>query len=345
MDDTKAKAEAFAKAHPVISSAESIAASPLNAIGMVGQVADYIDSGTVNPNANYNKFTQTSRATREKVQEDMNGVEQFLYGTGMSMGDFLTTTLVTGGFGSAGAKGLSKAIPEALNLLTMGSGAGAQTTIEAKERGLNDSQSIGLGLVAAGAEAVTELFSIEALFDKTTLVENARKYLMQNILAEGSEEGASDVINLIADQLIAKDQSEWNTSIRNYLDQGMSKKEAVLKTLGDNLKQIGLDVLGGALSGGVMGGGSMAINSASNLVGDTVRGRDINRNGESANIIQEGLAQPETSQAYQYATKLNESIDDNLSEDVERQQVSNRQIGKQQRLNAYEDYKALQKPM
>ena len=41
-------------------------------------------------------------------------------------------------------------------------------------------------------------------------------YFLKNTLAEGSEEVGSDIINLVADVLISKDKSEWQTSIDAY---------------------------------------------------------------------------------------------------------------------------------
>ncbi len=62
---------------------------------------------------------------------------------------------------------------------------------------------------------------------KTALTKSAMGLLPQKTpLAEGSEEVGSDIINLVADVLISKDKSEWQTSIDAYEAEGMTEKEA-----------------------------------------------------------------------------------------------------------------------
>ena len=56
-----------------------------------------------------------------------------------------------------------------LSLAIMGTGAAADATIDAKDRGLSDGQAFALGTIAGLAEVVTEKVSIEALLDMTSL--------------------------------------------------------------------------------------------------------------------------------------------------------------------------------
>lgn len=124
----------------------------------------------------------------------------FLYQTGMSMGDFLLNTAITGGFGGGGA------LSEGMSLAIMGTGAAADATIAAKDRGLTDTQAFTLGTIAGAAEVFTEKFSIEALL-KGKWEDGAIKYILKNAFTEGAEEVGSDFINLFADILIAKDMN------------------------------------------------------------------------------------------------------------------------------------------
>lgn len=43
----------------------------------------------------------------------------------------------------------------------------------------------------------------------------------------------SDIINLVADVLISKDKSEWQTSIDAYEAEGMTEKEAFWRAVRD----------------------------------------------------------------------------------------------------------------
>lgn len=79
----------------------------------------------------------------EDVEENWGGVGSFAYQTGMSMADFLLSTAVSGG-----NQGVALAI--------MGTGAAADGTIRAKDRGLSDDKAFALGTIAGAAEILTE---------------------------------------------------------------------------------------------------------------------------------------------------------------------------------------------
>ncbi len=222
----------------------------------------------------------------------------FAYQTGMSMGDFLFNTAITGG-------------NQALSLAIMGTGAAADATISAKDRGLTDNQAFALGTIAGAAEIVTEKISLEALLDKTTLGRDAVGYVLKNVLAEGSEEVGSDLINLVADVLISKDKSEWQVSIDAYEAEGMSEKEAFLHAVGDQALNMGLDFLGGAVSGGVMAGAGVGINAGLNEYTNRQTGREFQAMGDDVvqATIQEGLASDPSTQSYQLAQQLQQKLD------------------------------------
>lgn len=246
----------YAKERPGAASAFSVMMSPMKGLSYLGQAADYFADGKMDQNAGYNKFSYIPGAIREQVAEDIKasaktefwgGVGSFGYQTAMSMADFLTTTLVSGGNST-------------LAMAIMGSGAAADTVLEGKDRGLSDGQAFALGTIAGVAEAVTEKFSLDTLLDKTSLGKSAAGYIFKNVLAEGSEEVASSLINTMADILISKDKSQWQLAIDAYMADGKTEGQAFGLALADQALALGLDALGGALSGGVMAGGNVAIN-------------------------------------------------------------------------------------
>lgn len=252
----------YAKESPVSSSIFSILEAPMKGVSYLGQLADYMKDGKIDQNAGYNKFSYMNSAIRSEVA---NAIEQsgkwgkagsFLYQTGMSMGDFLMTTALSGGFAGGGA------LSEGMALAIMGTGAAADTVIDAKDRGLTDGQAFALGTIAGAAEIITEKFSIETLLEGKW-EKNAIEYILKNAAVEGSEEVGSDIINFIADVLIAKDKSEWQQSINAYKAQGMSDSEAFGHALGQQLASAGLDYLGGFLSGGTMASANVGIGKAS----------------------------------------------------------------------------------
>lgn len=302
----RAKAEeewaAYAKEHPVGSSVFSVVESPLKGLSYLGQFADYTADGEIDQNEGYNKFSYISSAIRSQVndivEQNWGGVGSFAYQTGMSMGDFLFNTAITGG-------------NSALTLGIMGTGAAADTTIAAKDRGLSDDQAFALGTIAGAAEIVTEKVSLDALLDTTSLGKNAMGYLLKNTLAEGSEEVGSDLINLVADVLIAKDKSEWQQSIAAYQEAGMDEKSAFRRALLDQVEMMGLDFLGGAISGGAMSGAGIGINAGLNEYSAQQTGKDFAAMGDDVVLatIQEGLASDPSTRSYQLAQQLQQKLD------------------------------------
>lgn len=180
-------------------------------------------------------------------------VGSFLYQTGMSMLDNVINTALTGGYGEALA-GQSTSLTKNLSLALMGSQAAANGLVSAKDRGLSDAQAFALGTISGAAEIITEKIPLDKLLDKLPAGKTAvAKYIGENILSEGLEEASSDVINFVADIAISKDKSEWNTAVNKYMTEDkLTKSEAVKKAFLDQVTAIGLDALGGAISGGTM---------------------------------------------------------------------------------------------
>ncbi len=240
--------EELSQEHPVLSSAASVAQGLARGAGFVGQTVDYIADGRIDQNAAYNRMgylQDTSRETvSQKIQESLGEtwgpVGSWGYGLGMSLLDFAATL-------PAGT------INGGLSLAIMGTGTAASTVMDAKDRGLNDDQAFGLGTIAGLAEIVTEKVSLDTLLDADLLKDGAVRYILKNAVSEGGEEAGSSIINLFADILISREQSEWAESIRGYQEEGLSESEAFIESLKDQAASIGLDALGGALSGGLMG--------------------------------------------------------------------------------------------
>ena len=298
----------YAKEDPVGTSVFSVVTSPLKGLSYIGQIADYADDGSIDQNAGYNKFVHINSAIRDEVsttvEENWGGVGSFAYQTGMSMADFLFTTAVSGG-------------NDVLSLAIMGTGAAADTVVTAKDRGLNDNQAFALGTIAGAAEIITEKLSIDALFDAAKLGKNAVGYVLTNALTEGSEEVGSSLINLVADVLIAKDKSEWQQAINAYMAEGLDEKEAFWRAVRDQALSMGLDFIGGAVSGGIMGGGGAAINA----VGNTMQGAEMHKNYGSeigAALAAEAM---EIDPSSKFAQRMQNKADSGKS-------LSNRQIGK-----------------
>lgn len=230
-----------------------------------------------------------------------SGAGNFTYQTLMSMADFLTTALVTGGFGNGAADELTQKIGENLSLAIMGSGAAADATLDAKAKGIDDEKAFVIGSISGMAEIVTEKVSIETLLDKTLKNTDSVKYILKNFLAEGSEEVGSDLINLFADVIINGDENEIRTRVNELMTEGKTESEAFGIAIGEQLQTMGLDFLGGAVSGGLMGGGSVV---ASNYMS----GLGINDIDTARQIATELIENPSGARSEKLAQTILEKV-------------------------------------
>lgn len=300
----------YAKESPVGSSVFSVLESPLKGLSYLGQLADYAEDGKIDQNAGYNKFSYINSAIRNEVSEtiEQSGnwgqVGSFLYQTGMSMGDFLLNTAITGGFNGGGA------LSEGMSLAIMGTGAAADATIAAKDRGLTDTQAFTLGTIAGAAEVFTEKFSIEALL-KGKWEDGAVKYILKNAFTEGAEEVGSDFINLFADILIAKDKSEWRQTIDAYMAEGKTEGEAFGLAVAQQAAEMGLDFLGGALSGGTMATAGVGIGTVQRNAGYQQTGSTLRKMGDEmvSSIIETAETLDQNSEAYKLGQELKAKLE------------------------------------
>ena len=304
-----AKWAKYANESPVGASVLSVIESPLKGLSYVGQIADYASDGKIDQNEGYNKFSHINSAIRNEVSTTIEKgwggkVGSYTYQLGMGMADFLFNTAIGGG-------------NEAVTLAIMGTSAAADTVIASKDRGLEDWQAFTLGTAAGVIEAVTEKIGLDKLFDAAKLGKGAVGYILNNIFAEAGEEGLSNIGNLITDLIVAQDKSEWVMSLEAYKADGLSNKEAWGKVITDHLISLGLDVLGGAISGGLMGGGGAIVGA----VGNTVQGKEYkNTYGADIGSALAGEAvelSPNSGFAQRMQTKAEAG-----------KELSNRQVGK-----------------
>jgi hypothetical protein len=263
-ENAEAEAEAYAEEHPVMASIGSVVASPFKGISYLGQATDLIVNGEIDPNAAYNRYSYLPNAARNEVsgivEEKWGEAGSFAYGVGMSMGDFLVNTGITGG---------SK-----LATVILGAGTAADTTLGALDRGVEPEKAFLLGASAGLIEAATEGMSIDALFGKLggKLTKNEIvKYIFSNVASEGAEEMISETANTIADAILAEDKSYWAMAVEEYKAQGYSDDDAFNRALLDKIGEVGLAGLGGAISGGVMSTGGVTVNAISHGVQSNTR--------------------------------------------------------------------------
>lgn len=307
--------------------ASTILGVPMKAVATLGQTADFLDDGRIDQNAPYNKGVHFTSAVRQELiqraEDNFGKAGSALAQTMFSMADFVFTAAATGGF--SGLEGGAAEIAKHASLVLMDMDATADKIVEAKDRGLSDEQAFCLGIIAGAAEYFSEMVSLEALLDKTSLGKSYGGYILQNFLSEGSEEVVSSGINLFADVMISQDESEWRQAIKKYQDAGSSRTAAFGKAFVDQAISMGMDFAGGALSGLMMGG----IAVLGDIASTANYGRTLNKADRAAaayGLIESGLQSGTGTESRQYAEKMQQRLDSGKA-------LTNYQTGRLARLN------------
>lgn len=272
-----------AKEHPWLSSAMSVGTNMMAGAGALDIAAQNALNGTdpfTGEKMAVDRYTKSmvpstvTNTIRGSVSEDMNGIGSFLYNTGMSMADSLATLAIGGVTGLHGAADV-----------ILGGAAASQAITDAYDRGASDLQAMSVGLLYGTAEALFEhvsldklrMFHTSAAAGKKT-VKTLVKDMLKQSFVEGSEEVCTDIANVISDAVVMADKSEINQTIAAYQADGMSEDEATRRAWLDWLGQTALDFAGGAISGGVMTGGDMALNAGLRGANYRETGRQITAN-------------------------------------------------------------------
>ncbi len=157
-------------------------------------------------------------------------------------------------------------VPPMVGSAFLGGSAATAAMVDAKERGIDDTNALWTGLFAGVAETLFEDISLERLLTlkpaQGTLAKRLRTTLKNAGLqaaTEGSEELFTSFANYITDRAINGGLSEYGATVRAYMDQGMSHQTATAKASADLAGQMAMDFVAGGIAGGLMAGGKSAI--------------------------------------------------------------------------------------
>ena len=135
-----------------------------------------------------------------------------------------------------------------------------------------------------------------------------RRFILRNAGAEAAEEGTSDLLNWIIDGLYdlatGTKESEFKQLVAVYEENGLDRTKALLSALGDRGKELGLDVLGGFLSGLFLSGAK----SGYNAVQFNRMGQEAFDTGSYEDYISLGLLADHNTEAYRYAREIREKL-------------------------------------
>jgi hypothetical protein len=285
-----------------------------------------------------NTFGTMRNAVNEQVTEEGGEWAGWAYGTAMSIADNLYQLGMAGGFGANTEA--AKKQSENLVLGLMGTGAAAASIRENIESGMDQDRAVALGIGSGLIEVITEKIGMDNLFN-TAWTEGKGsftqmiKMLAKQAASEGAEEGLSDIMNWSADYLYdvitAKNEASW---YRDFADQKAQHPELTDNEIwglvyNNMAKELGMDILGGAVSGFAMGGGMTALGV------NNARG-EINRNAEaltSADVqdVIEGARVSESKKANAMADALQEKLDSG-------QEITDKEVQDTYKASAMADY-------
>jgi hypothetical protein len=302
------QAQKFGEEHPVLG---GIASVGTNVVMGVPAAIDNAVEGVFGDVDTYDATSRTMRSSQAMRQSGSEYITKkhgkwagFAYDTGLSIVENAANALLFKGVGGAAGVG-SKAMSSAAAANMMGMAA-SNAMISAADRGGSDNQIILSGIANGAAEYVFEKISLGRLFDIKGVVgwKNVLKQIGAQALVEGSEEGLTEIANILSDAMIMQGQSENNIKRREYVLQGMSAEEATKKVFQESITQIVLSAAAGAISGGVMGGGATVISNVSHRSYMNNVGADMLKNPGALNrLIQIGVENNNT-EAVRAATQL-----------------------------------------
>lgn len=297
-----AEITAFAQEHPIIGTGVSFLTNVGSALLAPGQLIANI-VGAEDTAQDLGILADVTGSLRggasEYIEEDLGlgGAGKVGYGVLTSVVDMLIARKAAGLTAGAGTQKLSAGLTQAI----MSSEAASATMADANRRGLSGLQVAGLGVGSAAIEWLTEKYSIEALMSKP---KTALGYWAKNVIAEGSEEAVAEIAGEMLDRVIAGDKSETMIRYHELVAGGMDPKEASRKVLLDNLKDVGLASLTGALSGALQSAPAAISFKKSSLD----NGRIIKDDGGEDILIREALKLGEDSEAYKLALAAQEKL-------------------------------------
>lgn len=231
------------KTDPLTGILGNVIGSVTSGAGYLQDVADTVRGKEIDRNNVGHRMSGLENATREGLKaaarENIadSSATDFAVDTGLSMAQSLAR--LPFGYAGLGIAGLSAA-------------TGAEEDALAQD--VSAKKALAQGTAQGIAEGLFEKFSLGNLKSMQSVPVYSWKDVAKNIAkqmgTEASEEMLTEAANALTDRLIMGDKSQWVQDKEN---------SSMLGTAGALAERIGLAGLGGAVSGGIMGGGGMLV--------------------------------------------------------------------------------------
>lgn len=239
----------FSTKNPLAGTVATIAnaiSSPASAFGAgVEQVA------SIAKGIDYNPFQGMSGAQR-MFNESQSAISQEIEDWGGEIPKMAYDALSVGAVSRLGQRMFGP-----MYNVIMGTGSFAQTYGDALNSGMSPQKSAEKALVAGAVESVTEAVGMDWAFNKEG--KTAIRTVLNQFLAEGSEEFVGSLANLIYDMNRNGSEAEFRQNVQKYVDAGYSQQEATRKAIIDFSKEVAEQFITAGLSAGFEGGVHEAI--------------------------------------------------------------------------------------
>ena len=162
------------------------------------------------------RIGQRGSAIREGAKSNYDEMGQFIYDAFASTVD------------SAATLPIDAVVPGATAII-LGSSAATQSMLDGHEKGLSDAQAIGQGVAAGIFEGLFEKVSLDKIIemgDGVSSVKGMLSNIAKSVGIEGSEEGFTEIANILYDDLANGELSDYKISVSDYKKQGYSQSES-----------------------------------------------------------------------------------------------------------------------
>lgn len=228
----------------------------------------------------------------------------FGYQTIMSIADNLYMMGLGGLAGKALGGTAALSVQKYGTLAFMSSGAAATTIQQSITKGYSQEEAMKLGVMAGSFEALFEEVSLDNLLDMSNA--QASSWIFRTLTQAGieaTEEGCTEIASLIGNYAVLGSRSDYEHTVRMYVNQGVPESQARSMAFMDMLHQVAMAMAGGALSGGIMGGGF----AASGDMQLRSVGKTMQANGQVQTLLEEAQSVPSNRVQKLYA-KINNAF-------------------------------------
>lgn len=256
---------------------------------------------TLDPNNAGMIFNQYSGAVREEISSDLEEkhgeVVSTLYNAGMSAADNFAR-LVAGGKGS---------------LALAAAGTFGQSVSQYSGKGASPVEALGLGVIDAALEVLTEKVSLDNLLKGIDNPKDAMETVLNMLIQGGvevTEEEASFIGSTLAEAAILRERSSYRQHIAGLQALGYSYEQAEEIASEAVVKEAANTAIQSFLSGNIMSGATSAYSHTVNRIQEKAEERQLkNTVTQAAQTIQQESEQ-------QDPTEDGESFSDNITKQI-----------------------------